>query len=360
MKLTLINLLRMALVTSFFTVGCERAKEAVEKKEITEISVEEGFNAEKMANELWNKIQSENYWANWKKWPDKEAFYKGREPHGALLTTYVNDAALKTIIDKEGQMPSGAIIITEDYMPDKTLDSITVMHKIEGFNPKVNDWFWVKFGPDGKIATAEKYGQTLNLAGKVAACIECHGGQSANDFIFTSPLGEVKKIEKEIFDAEKKANELWDKMKNENYQKTWKMWPGKEAFYEGKELHGTFLTTKEPHETFLTTYVNATAHEAIVKTEGKMPPGAIIIKENYLPDKNITSITVMYKIEGFDPNAFDWFWVKFAPNGKVVTEEKDGKTVTLAGKVASCIECHGKQTSNDYIFTSPLKLEHMY
>jgi len=347
--LTLINLFVIALVINFLSAGCKRAKESIEKKEISEINVEEGLKAEKMANELWDKIQSENYWANWKKWPDKEAFYKGSEPHGALLTTYVNDAALKTIIDKEGQMPPEAIIITENYMPDKTLDSITIMHKIEGFNPKVNDWFWVKFGPDGKIATAEKYGQTLNLAGKVATCIECHGGQSANDYIFTSPL-EVKEVEKEIFDAEKKANELWDKMMNENYQKNWKMWPGKEAFYEGKEQHGAFLTT----------YVNAAAHEAIVKTEGKMPPGAIIIKENYLPDKNIASITVMYKIEGFDPDAFDWFWVRFAPSGKVMTEEKDGKTVTLAGKVASCIECHGKQTSNDYIFTSPLKLEHMY
>ena len=143
-----------------------------------------------------------------KKWPDKEVFYKGREPHGALLTTYVNDAALKTIINKKGPMPSGATIITENYTPDKTLDSITRMHKIEGFNPKVNDWFWVKFGPDGKIVTAEKYGQTLILAGKVAACIECHGGQTANDYIFTSPLreevSEVKQVEKEIFDAEKR------------------------------------------------------------------------------------------------------------------------------------------------------------
>ncbi len=347
------NLLITALVISYLFVGCGKGKKPVEtKKEISEINVEEGFKAEKMAKELWNKIQSENYWVNWKTWPGKEAFYKGREPHGALLTTYVNDAVLKTIINKKGQMPTGAIIITENYMPDKTLDSITVMHKIEGFNPKINDWFWVKFGPDGKIATAEKYGQTLMLTGKVATCIECHGGQSANDYIFTSLLreevSEVKKVEKEIFDAEKIANGLWDKMKNENYQKKWKMWPGKEAFYEGKEPHGAFLIT----------YVNAAAHEAIVKIKEKMPAGAIIIKENYMHDKNIASITVMYKMEGFNPDAFDWFWAKFAPSGKVLTEEKDGKIIKLAGKVAGCIECHGKQTSNDYIFTSPLKLEH--
>lgn len=87
MKLTF-NLLIIALVTSFFSIGCERAKEAVEEKEISEITVEEGIIAEKMANELWNKIQNEKYWINWKMWPGKEAFYKGKEPHGGF-TNYI-------------------------------------------------------------------------------------------------------------------------------------------------------------------------------------------------------------------------------------------------------------------------------
>lgn len=349
------NLLILALLISFLFVGCERVKKVIEKKEIPKITVQEDLNAEKMASDLWRKIQGEKYWVNWKMWPGKEALYTGgREPHGALLTTYINEPALKTFIDKREQMQPGAIIIKENYMPDKTLVSITVMHKIEGFNPKVNDWFWAKFEPDGTITTAEKYGQTLILAGKVATCIECHSEQSANDYIFTSPLregvSEAVKVEREIPDIEKMAHELWNKMQSENYHVNWKMWPGKEACYEGKEPHGAFLTT----------YVNTAAHEVIMQKKEKMPPGAIIIKENYMPDKNIASITVMHKIEGFAPDAFDWFWVKFAPNGKVMTEEKDGKTITLAGKVAGCIECHGKQTSNDYIFTSPLKLEHMY
>ncbi len=349
------NLLIIALVISFLFVGCERVKKLVAKKEIPEITLQEELNPEKMARELWKKIQEEKYRVNWKMWPGKEAFYiGGSEPHGALLTTYVNESALKTVIDKREQMPSGAIIIKENYMPDKTLDSITMMHKIEGFNSMVNDWFWAKFQPDGKIATAEKDGQTLILAGKVSTCIECHGRQSANDYIFTSPLkkevSEAVKVEKEISDVEKMANELWNKMQSENYHENWKMWPGKEACYEGTEPHGAFLTT----------YVNASAHEAIVQKKEKMPPGAIIIKENFLPDKNIASITLMHKIEGFAPDVFDWFWVKFAPGGKVMTEEKDGETVTLAGKVAGCIECHGKQTSNDYILTGPLKIKHTY
>ena len=42
---------------------------------------------EKMASELWNKIQADNYRETWKMWPGKKAFYKGTAPHGALLTT---------------------------------------------------------------------------------------------------------------------------------------------------------------------------------------------------------------------------------------------------------------------------------
>lgn len=352
MKVIFIKLFTLVLVITCLSLGCDRAKKTAEKEPLKIITEE--FEAEKMAGELWNKIQNEKYWVNWKMWPDKAALYKGKEPHGALLTTYVNDAALKTIINNKGQMPPEAIIIQENYTADKTLDFITLMYKKEGFNPKVNNWFWVKFGSDGKIATAEKYGKTMKLAGKVATCIECHGEQSTNDYLFTSPLREegfeLKKIEKESRDAEKVAAELWNKIQSENYRANWKTWPGKELFYEGKEPHGALLST----------YVNIPAHEAIVKIQGKMPPGAIIIKENYAPDKNIISITIMYKIEGFNPEAFDWFWIRFSPNGKVMTEEKDGKTIRLVGKVAECIECHGKQTSNDYIFTNPLKILHNY
>ncbi|MGH7901968.1 MAG: hypothetical protein ACRENZ_09545, partial [Thermodesulfobacteriota bacterium] len=43
-----------------------------------------------IAKELWDLIHTENYPLNWKMWPGKEAFYKGTEPHGPLLTTYVN------------------------------------------------------------------------------------------------------------------------------------------------------------------------------------------------------------------------------------------------------------------------------
>lgn len=141
-----------------------------------------------MAGSLWGKMQGEKYRSTWKFWPGKTAFYKGQHPHGALLTTYVNDAAYRAIKNKSGVMPAGAIIVKENYMPNKMLGAITVMKKIDGYNPAAGDWFWVKFGPDGKPMTKEMNGKSMALAGKVGGCIGCHTGRVTNDFIFTGSL----------------------------------------------------------------------------------------------------------------------------------------------------------------------------
>jgi hypothetical protein len=111
-------------------------------------------------------------------WPGKTALYKGTEPHGVLLTTYVNGAALKAIEGKKGSLPVGAIVAKENYMPDKKLAAITVMYKVKGYNPQAGDWFWVKYLPDGKI----------EAEGKVDMCIGCHGSKKENDYVFTGPL----------------------------------------------------------------------------------------------------------------------------------------------------------------------------
>ena len=125
-KIIPLTSLIVLLVTSFLYIGCERPekKAAMPKKDAPKMSMEEVRKAEKMAGELWSKMQGENYREDWEMWPGKEAFYKGKEPHGVLLTTYVNDTAYEAIENKEGKMPSGAIIIKENYMPDKTLESM--------------------------------------------------------------------------------------------------------------------------------------------------------------------------------------------------------------------------------------------
>ena len=79
-----------------------------------------------------------------------------------------------------------------------------------------------------------------------------------------------------------------------------------------------------------------------------MPNGAIIVKENYMPDGQLAAITTMYKVDGFNPEANDWHWVKFLPDGSV---DMDGMA---QGKVPMCIGCHSGRADNDYIYTGDL------
>ena len=127
---------------------------------------------------VWRYLEAADYKANWALWPGKGEFYVGQEPHGALLTTYLNRAAQRAVTGKAGSMPAGAIIVKENSLPDSTLAAVTVMYKVEGYYPAHHDWFWLKRLPDGKI----------EVEGRGAVCIACHSAQAGNDYIFTSSL----------------------------------------------------------------------------------------------------------------------------------------------------------------------------
>lgn len=111
----------------------------------------------------------------WELWPGKDKFYEGTEPHGALLTTYVNEPALNAL-QKGEEPPDGSIIVKENYTPDKELAAVTVMYKKSGYNPQAGDYFWLKYAPDGKI----------EAEGKAEGCINCHRAAQGNDWLFTN------------------------------------------------------------------------------------------------------------------------------------------------------------------------------
>lgn len=131
--------------------------------------------------DLWSYLTKVKYQESFTLWPGKGKLYKGTEPHGALLTTYVNRSALGAIQGKKGTMPAGSIVVKENYMPDKKLAAITVMYKVAGYNPGGGDWFWAKYTPGGKIEAEGK-------SGMADMCIGCHGKAKGNDFLFTGEL----------------------------------------------------------------------------------------------------------------------------------------------------------------------------
>lgn len=122
--------------------------------------------------------------------------------------------------------------------------------------------------------------------------------------------------------------------KNKPYPQ-WDLWPGKAKMYPGTQPHGEFLTT----------YVNDSGMFGIRNKKGIMPESTIIAKENYGYDKKFNTLTVMFKIKGYNPSAADWFWAKYDRDGKVLA----------SGRAEACIKCHEKKRDNDYIFTGELK-----
>jgi cytochrome P460 len=135
------------------------------------------------AAQLFNYIKNQNPYTSWAAWPLTTKLYPGRDPHGAFLNNYVSDIAAASIAAATDPsalhgMANGSIVVEENYGPDKTLAALTVMYRVQNFNPAAGDWFWAEYLPDG----------TVVLSGKVDGCIGCHVTVNANDMLFTGDV----------------------------------------------------------------------------------------------------------------------------------------------------------------------------
>ncbi len=171
MKRALILMLAVALILTFAGLSLAISLGDDNQSPGGESGLTNGAN-------MWKHITVKEPYTKWKLWPGTEKMYEGTQPHGAFLTTYVTKGARKVIEKKKGKFSQGAIIVKENYMPDKTLAAITVMYKAKGYNPEAGDWFWAKFKPDGSV---EK-------EGKVGGCIKCHSAKADNDWVFTGDI----------------------------------------------------------------------------------------------------------------------------------------------------------------------------
>jgi hypothetical protein len=128
------------------------------------------------------------------------------------------------------------------------------------------------------------------------------------------------------------AEALWRHLQAEDYRRNWKLWPGKGQLYSGTEPHGMLLTT----------YANDIAQQALAKGQVTgLPAGSIIVKENYMPDSAFAAATVMYKVDGYNPDHQNWLFAKYDPKGN--TE--------AFGRAPMCQACHQGAKSGAYIFT---------
>lgn len=106
---------------------------------------------------------------------------------------------------------------------------------------------------------------------------------------------------------------------------------------------------ESPHGAWLKVFLNSRAR----RDPSILPHGSILVAENYDEDKKkLLDITVMYRAPGYNAENYDWYWIKYNPNGTVARSASDK---ALAGKVQSCIDCHKPAADNDYVFLNDPK-----
>lgn len=127
------------------------------------------------------------------------------------------------------------------------------------------------------------------------------------------------------------GSQLWDYITDINPYDNWGHWPGFEGMYKGESPHGAYLKL----------YINPEAKEAVETEYRIMPDNAILVLENYNEERKLFSVTTMYKVKNYNPDAGDWFWAEYGTDGEIME----------AGKVISCIGCHSEKVSDDYIYT---------
>jgi len=139
------------------------------------------------AKQVWKAMDG---YEDWKLTTD---VYKGQSPHGSWLRLW------STWVTVDGK--HYPIIIKDNYggrgvTPDRVkadrkqfLKAVTIMLQREpGYDSDNQNWFWVKYGPDGEVLTNPK---GMKLAGRVAkgmpkGCISCHSQARGGDYLFSN------------------------------------------------------------------------------------------------------------------------------------------------------------------------------
>ncbi|MGB2691125.1 MAG: hypothetical protein WBB48_00630 [Thermodesulfobacteriota bacterium] len=143
-------ILLLLLSVSFVFAGCKQGEEVVEKSEEMHEESKQQFDAsmpDKLAPEVWNLIQTEDYKLKWKNWPNK-------------ATIYVNPIASEAIEKGELEFPIGAMIVREVLSTEGDVKKINVAYRI-GENEETEGWFAADYTPDGELVKV--YERPVNI-----------------------------------------------------------------------------------------------------------------------------------------------------------------------------------------------------
>lgn len=134
------------------------------------------------------------------------------------------------------------------------------------------------------------------------------------------------------------AKDLWTYITEKNDYKQWPLWPGEEGIREGEsDRHGKF--------------VRIFMNELVADDTSSLPDGSIIVKENFgaQSEDALGAITIMYRDTGYDPEHYDWFWIKYKPDGSL---DQTPEGMSIVGRVPGCIQCHQAADGDDFVFAN--------
>jgi hypothetical protein len=175
---------RAALFATLALIGISVVGSVVAQSGTRRAQPQRRQTAEEFQERFWRHLASRNSgYRTWSTWPGKEGLREGQSPHGAYVRIFANSAATSEPDDP----PTGSFIVKENFGDEKkSLMAITVMYRSKGYDPKHNDWYWIKYLPDGTVdRMPEEMGGGV-VAGRVKMCIECHQEAKEGDYVFAN------------------------------------------------------------------------------------------------------------------------------------------------------------------------------
>ncbi len=146
---------------------------------------ESSLNRGSFTDQFWKYLTyGPNAYDEWGPLPTASpGIVDSKSPHGPKVRIIANRKARSDVAD----MPHGSILIKENFREDgKSLLSVTIMYRSQGYDPLNNDWFWVKYLPDGSVDRLTSESNGLPIAGRVTSCISCHASAGGDDFVFSN------------------------------------------------------------------------------------------------------------------------------------------------------------------------------
>jgi hypothetical protein len=134
---------------------------------------------------------------------------------------------------------------------------------------------------------------------------------------------------------------------NEFYNTFWEYIVKKDAAYNTWKVMSRGIadeSIENPHGSDSVSYANKVA----VDDPKSLPVGSILVREDYDKGKRL-SISVLYRVKDYDKQHGNWYWIKYLEDGSVA---RNADKKSIAGRVASCIECHTKAGGRDFVFSN--------